>query len=154
MSDAITGLVETSTNLGITNVQTGTMQIVSYPRSSVDSELDDAAQMIASVWELAGYQSEETDRFSGWNPNPDSPILKQMQSTYKTLFGVDATTEAIHAGLECGAVGGTYPGMDMISIGPTLENVHSTSERLYIPSVDKVMKLLTTVLQQIPEAQK
>ncbi len=154
MSDTVPDLVETSTNLGITSAQDGQLQIVCYPRSSVDSELDDAAQMIASVWELAGYPVEISNRFPAWTPNPDSPILKQMQTIYKSLFGVDAQTTAIHAGLECSAIGGIYPDMDMISIGPTLEGVHTPHERLYIPSVQKVMDLVSTTLVEIPEAQK
>jgi dipeptidase D len=154
MSDTVPDLVETSTNLGITSAQDGQLQIVCNPRSSVDSELDDAAQMIASVWELAGYPVTVSNRYAAWTPNPDSPILTQMQSTYKSLFGVDAETTAVHAGLECGAIGGVYPDMDMISIGPTLQDVHTPQENLYIPSVQKVMDLVTTTLGQIPEAQK
>ncbi|HJW28910.1 MAG TPA: hypothetical protein VJ508_06620, partial [Saprospiraceae bacterium] len=154
MSDTIPGLVETSTNLGITRAQDGQLQIVSLPRSLENSELEDATQMIASVWELAGYQAEITDHYNAWTPNPDSPILKQMQSIYKNLFGVDAKASAIHAGLECSTIGDTYPGMDQISLGPTLESVHTASERLYIPSVEKLMKLLSTVLPESPEKQQ
>jgi hypothetical protein len=153
MSDTVPDLVETSTNLGITSAQDGQLQISCFPRSSVGSELDDAAQMIISVWELAGYPAEISNRFAAWTPNPDSAILAQMKSVYKSLFGVDAQTTAVHAGLECGAIGGIYPDMDMISIGPTLENVHAPQERLYIPSVQKVMDLLTATLQQMPVAQ-
>ncbi len=151
MSDAVPGLVETSTNLGITAIQDGQMQLVCYPRSSVDSELQDMEQVITSIWALAGYPAEITGWYAAWTPNPDSPILGLMQSTYLELFGVEPSVSAVHAGLECGAIGGIYPGMDMISIGPTLENVHSPSERLSIPSVDKLMQLLTTVLQHIPD---
>jgi dipeptidase D len=151
MSDTVPDLVETSTNLGITNVQDGQMQVICYPRSSVDSELDDISQMIASVWELAGYTVEYTDYYSGWTPNPDSPILGLLQATYLDLFDHEAEISAVHAGLECGAIGGIYPDMDMISIGPTIEKVHSTSERLYIPSVPKLMDLLSEALQRIPD---
>ena len=151
MSDAVSGQVETSTNLGVATVQDGQMQIGCAPRSSVDSELLDAGQMSISVWELAGYKAEISDYFSSWTPNLDSPILGLAETSYKNLFGVEAQTMAVHAGLECGAIEGIYPDTDMISIGPTLENVHSPSERLYIPSVGKLMKLLYSVLEQIPE---
>lgn len=150
MSDTVPDLVETSTNLGITTVQNGKMEIVCYPRSSVDSELEDVGQMIASVWELAGYPIEYTDYYSAWTPNPNSPILGLFNAAYMDLYGQEAGTTAVHAGLECGAIGGKYPDMDMISIGPTLNDVHSPSERLYIPSVEKVMNLLSEVLQRIP----
>ena len=149
MSDSIPDQVETSTNLGITTIQDGKLEIVNYPRSSVDSELQDIAQMIASVWELAGYPVEITDWFSAWQPNPDSPILALMQTTYQNLIGVEAEVTAVHAGLECGAIGAIYPDMDMISIGATLSEVHSPSENLYIPSVEKVMELLSETLQRL-----
>jgi dipeptidase D len=151
MSDTVPDLVETSTNLGITNIADGQIQVVSYPRSSVDSELDDISMMIESVWELAGYISERSDYFASWTPNPDSPILKLFEDTYLDLFDQQPEVTAVHAGLECGAIGAIYPDMDMISIGPTLHDVHTPSERLYIPSVDRLMQLLTTVLQRIPE---
>jgi dipeptidase D len=150
MSDTVSGLVETSNNLGIATIQDGQMQLVSYPRSSVDSELQDMEQMIISVWELAGYPVEITDWYAAWTPDPDSPILGLTKSAYQELFGVEPSVSAVHAGLECGAIGGIYPDMDMISIGPTLEKVHSPSERLYIPSVEKVMALLTEVLSRVP----
>ncbi len=148
MSDTVPGLVETSTNLGITTIQDGQMQIISYPRSSVDSELKDVAQMIASVWELAGYPVDISDYYTGWTPNPDSPILGLMTTAYHDLYDKDPEVTAIHAGLECGAIGGTYPDMDMIAIGPTLNDVHSPSESLYIPSAEKVMNLLLETLQR------
>jgi dipeptidase D len=102
------------------------------------------------VWELAGYPVEITDWYSAWQPNPDSPILNLMKTAYKDLYGQDAGITAVHAGLECGAIGGTYPDMDMISIGPTMLDVHSPSERLYIPSVIRAMDLLLDVLQKFP----
>jgi dipeptidase D len=151
MSDTVPDLVETSTNIGITNAQDGEFEVVNVMRSSVDSELADTGQMIASVWELAGYTVEFSGFYNGWPADPESPILGFMQNAYLSLYGKEAEIMAVHAGLECGIISGKYPDMDMISIGPTMENVHSTSERLYIPSVEKVMKLLYEVLQSIPE---
>jgi dipeptidase D len=107
--------------------------------------------MIASVWELAGIPVEFSDAYGGWTPDPDSPVLALMQEVYEDLYGQEPTISAVHAGLECGVVTGTYPDMDMISVGPTIENVHSPSERLHIPSVAKVMDLLTATLEQMPE---
>lgn len=151
MSDTVPGLVETSNNLGVATIQDGQMQLVCYARSSVDSELKDQAQMVASVWELGDFPAEFADRYSGWTPNPDSPILGMMQSIYIQLFDADPTVSAVHAGLECGTIGGIYPEMDMISLGPNIIDVHSPSERLYIPSVKDVMDLVSATLQQIPE---
>jgi dipeptidase D len=151
MSDAVPGLVETSTNMGIINAVDGQLEVIYYLRSSVDSALDDVGQMIASVWELAGIPVEFSDAYGGWTPDPDSPVLALMQEVYEDLYGQEPTISAVHAGLECGVVTGTYPDMDMISVGPTIENVHSPSERLHIPSVAKVMDLLTATLEQMPE---
>ena len=151
MSDTVPGLVETSNNLGVTTIQDGQMELVAYARSSVNSELTDIGQMVGSVWELAGYPVEITDWFGAWTPNPDSPIVELMQSTYQELFGVEPTLSAVHAGLECSTIGSKYPGMDMISIGPSIDKVHSPSERLHIPSVAKALELLTATLAKIPE---
>ncbi len=151
MSDAVPGLVETSTNLGIAFAKDGTLGITCFPRSSVNSEITDVAQMISSVWELAGYTAEFSNYFSAWPPNSNSAIMALMQTTYEDLFAKEPQVGAIHAGLECGAVSGIYPDMDMISIGPTLANVHTPNESLYIPTVQKVMDLLTTTLQKIPK---
>ena len=73
-----------------------------------------------------------------------------MQSTYQQLFDKPATVSAIHAGLETSVIGATYPGMDMISIGPTLLSVHTTDERLEVASVPKVYQLLLATLARIP----
>jgi dipeptidase D len=151
MSDALPGLVETSTNLGVVDVQDGHMEVICVPRSSVDSALEDVSHMIASVWELAGYEVELADYYPGWNPDPESPILGLMVATYQELYGQEPEVMAVHAGLECGVIGAKYPGMDMISIGPTLNDVHSPAERLYIPSVGNVMELLLEVLENVPE---
>jgi dipeptidase D len=151
MSEAVPGLVETSNNLGIVSVQNGQMKLACAARSSVDSELKETEQMIKSVWELADYPVEITGSYSAWTPDPDSPILRLMKSTYQELFGMQPIVTAVHAGLECGAIAGKYPGMDMISYGPTMSGVHSLSERIYIPSVKNSMALLSEVLRRIPE---
>jgi dipeptidase D len=150
MSDAVPGLVETSTNLGITNVQDGQAEVSYYLRSSVNSALEDTGQMIASVWELAGNPAAFSDAYGGWKPDPDSPILAADAGRVRRSLRRRAIVSAVHAGLECGIIATTYPDMDMISIGPTLENVHSPSERLTISSVARVMDLLTATLEQMP----
>ena len=151
MSDAVPDLVETSTNMGIVAGADGEMKVTCYPRSSVDTELDDLNQMIASVWDLAGVPVTITGRYSGWNPNPNSPILLLMEDVYQEMYGVQPEVTAIHAGLECGTIVSKYPGMDAISIGPTLQDVHTPNERLLIATVKKLNDLLLETLQQIPE---
>jgi dipeptidase D len=150
MSDAVPGLVETSNNMGIVQGAEGQMAVTCYPRSSVDTALDDLNQMIASVWDLAGIPVTISGRFAGWNPNPGSPILLLMQDVYEQLYGQEPEVVAIHAGLECGTIVSKYPGMDAISIGPTLHDVHTPNERLEIATVPMLMDLLMETLQRIP----
>jgi dipeptidase D len=152
MSDVVPGLVETSTNMGIVQIEDGELDVTCYPRSSVDTELDDVAQMIGSVWDLAGIQVTFDGRYPGWKANPDSPILGLMKDVYPGLYGVDPDVESVHAGTECGVIQAAYPGMDAISVGPTLQNVHTPSERLEIATVKKLADLLTETLLRIPEA--
>jgi dipeptidase D len=105
--------------------------------------------MIASVFALAGVETTTHDAYSGWQPNPDSPLLRLMQTVYRDLAGHEAEIMAVHAGLETSAIGATYPGLDMISIGPTMQDVHSPRERLEIASVGKVYDLLVATLERI-----
>jgi dipeptidase D len=152
MSDAVPGLVETSTNIGIVQAVDGELDVTCYPRSSVDTELDDVAQMIASVWDLGGVEVTFDGRYPGWKANPDSPILGLMKDVYHDLYGQDPNVVSVHAGTECGVVQARYPGMDAVSIGPTLLNVHTTGEKLEIATVQKLADLLTETLTRIPEA--
>ena len=151
MSDAVPGLVETSTNMGTVQVEQGDVAGTCLMRSSVDTALDDLGQMIASVWELAGVDASFAGRYPGWPPNAESPLLALMQGVYEELYGQEPVVEAVHAGLECGVIGATYPDLDMISIGPNLQDVHTPDERLEVASVQKVYDLLLATLAQIPE---
>ncbi len=151
MSDSVPDLVETSTNMGIVKAADGQLTVTCNPRSSVDTELDDINQMIASVWDLAGVEVAFSGRYPGWNPDPDSPILLLMQDVYKQMYGQDPEVTAVHAGLECGTIVSKYPGMDAISIGPTLQDVHTPNERMQVSSVKKLNDFLIETLKQIPE---
>ena len=150
MSDSVPGLVETSTNLGAVSAANGEFSAGFLVRSAVNSARDDVQEMATSVFELAGLTAVRKDAFTGWKPNPDSPLLALMQSVYRDLWGHDAEVVAVHAGLETSEFGATYPGLDMISVGPTIEHAHSPDERLEIASVGKVYDLLVTTLQRIP----
>ena len=91
--------------------------------------------MVSSVFELAGANLTYGDGYPGWKPDVNSEILGVMKSTYINMFGKEPEIKAIHAGLECGIIGEKYPGMDMISFGPTMFDVHSPDEKLKIDSV-------------------
>jgi dipeptidase D len=151
MSDVVQGLVETSNNMGIVQGVDGELDVTCYPRSSVDTELDDVAHMIASVWDLAGMEVTFDGRYPGWKANPDSPILGLMETVYHDLYGVDPENVSVHAGTECGVIQAAYPGMDAISLGATLKDVHTPAERVEIDTVKKLNDLLLETLRRVPE---
>ncbi|HSB07308.1 MAG TPA: M20/M25/M40 family metallo-hydrolase [Thermodesulfobacteriota bacterium] len=120
-------------------------------RSSLVTSMADVGAMLSSVWELAGIDVRLSGGYPGWRPNPAAPIVRQMANVYKDLYGKEVKLEAIHAGLECSTIGSKYPNLDLIAIGPTLKDVHSPDEKMHIPSVKKVVELLTETLKRIPE---
>jgi dipeptidase D len=129
MSREIPGFVETSTNLASVKMKEDHFFITTSQRSSVESAKYAAAYRVESCFLLAGADVEHGDGYPGWAPNPESKILKIAVDAYKKLFNKEPIVRAIHAGLECGLIGEKYPGMDMISYGPTLRGVHSPDER-------------------------
>ena len=150
MSQSLKGLVETSTNLASVKFKEGNKILIgTSQRSSVDSSLQDIANMVASVFKLAGAKTEHSDGYPGWNPKLDSEILKIIESAYIRLFGNKPVVRAIHAGLECGLFLTKYPKLDMVSFGPTIKGPHSPDERMNIPTVQKFWDLLIEVLKNI-----
>ncbi len=151
MSPDIPDLVETSTNLASVKMSTKDIIVATSQRSSVDTLKRDIADMVKSVFQLAGARVKHGDGYPGWKPDMKSEILYITRTSYKDLFGEDPKVLAIHAGLECGLFGEKYPGMDMISYGPTIKGAHSPDERLHIPTVEKFWKLTVEILKNIPE---
>lgn len=150
MSDAMEGLVETSTNLSIVKSENGVVKVICLLRSSVNSAKEDLTHMMGSIFELAGAKVEFNGEYPGWKPNPDSAILKAMQGVYNNRFGKVPEIKAIHAGLECGLLGAVYPNWDMISFGPTIRYPHSPDEKVNIASVEKFFIYLTETLKNAP----
>ena len=151
MSDEMPGLVETSNNTAIVKTENGRIFVKTLLRSSVDTAKDAMAEEIRSVFELAGFDVTLSGGYSGWAPNSASPILHTMRKVYEDLYGVQPAVMAIHAGLECGILGGTYPNWDMVSCGPTIMSPHSPDERTNIASVEKWWKFVVATLESIPE---
>lgn len=152
MSQDIPGLVETSTNLASIKMKPGNIiRIETSQRSSTASSKQDIANMVRTVFEMGGAVVTFGEGYPGWKPNTHSEILEIATASYKRLFGVDAQVKAIHAGLECGLFLDKYPGLDMISFGPTLQGVHSPDERMLISTVEKFWLHLTDILKHIPE---
>jgi dipeptidase D len=146
MSYDIPGLVETSTNLATVAIKDGNASIGLSTRSSIKSALQDFRDRIKATAELSGAKVEEDTPYPGWKPNLDSKILELSKKIFKDMYGKDPVVEAIHAGLECGIIGEKFPGMDMISIGPTIKYPHSPEEQVQVSTVEKFYKYVLKIL--------
>jgi len=151
MSNDMEGLVETSTNLSIVIIRNGNAEVKSLLRSSVDSAKYALQNVHEAIYKLIGARAEFDGEYPGWKPNMDSPILKAMQEQYNNLYGKIPEIKAIHAGLECGLLGGVYTNWDMISFGPTIRYPHSPDEKVNIESVKKFWDFLVHTLENAPK---
>jgi dipeptidase D len=146
MSSIFKDLVETSNNLATVEIKNNRLDILTSQRSSLMSRLDETTASIKATANLAGATAQTENQYPPWQPNMNSALLQRCQEIYQKLFEREPVIEIIHAGLECAVIGATYPGMDMISFGPTIHDPHSPSERLYIPSIRKVWDFLVALL--------
>ncbi len=150
MSRDIENLVETSTNLAAVKMEgDDKIKVTTSQRSSVESRKNDIAGQVEAHFQLACAKISHSDGYPGWAPNMNSPIMKISAEAYEELFGVKPAIKAIHAGLECGLFLANNPGLDMVSIGPTMTGVHSPDEKLLIPTVDKFWKHLVLMLEKV-----
>ena len=143
--------VETSSNLAIVDITPTDAKIKLLPRSSSESMKDYIVTTLSSALQMAGMKIELDGGYTGWNPNPDSPMVALMSKLYKDMFGTDAKVQVCHAGLECSIILGKYPNLDIVSFGPTLRSPHTPNERCFIPSVPKFYDFLLKTLENIPE---
>jgi len=152
MSQAIPGMVETSTNLAsIRLMGEDTLEIVTSQRSSVESSKQDIADRMGSLFTLMGASIRHSGGYPGWKPDTSSEVLKISELVYKQLFNVEPDVKAIHAGLECGLFLQKYPDLDMISFGPTIKGAHTPDERIRIDTVDKFWVFLLEMLIKAPK---
>ncbi|BCS84303.1 MULTISPECIES: aminoacyl-histidine dipeptidase [Prevotella] len=149
--EAIAYMVETSSNVASVQSEEDKIIIVSSQRSNVMSNLRNMANAIKATFELAGANVEQNDGYPAWKMNPESKLVKITVEAYKKLFGKDPVVKGIHAGLECGLFSEKYPNLDMVSFGPTLRNVHTPDECLFIPTVQIVWDHLLEILKNIPQ---
>ena len=150
MTDGIPELVETSTNLAIVKTDPSRIHVNCLLRSSVDSAKENLANSMRALFEMAGAHVSFTGSYPGWKPNMDSSIMKTMDKVYQTKYGKKLEIKAIHAGLECGIIGGVYPNLDMVSFGPTIRHPHSPDEKVHVASVQKFWDFLVDTLKNIP----
>jgi dipeptidase D len=149
MSQDIAGLVETSTSLATARVEGDALVLVCSTRSSINPALAAVRRRIRAIGLLAGAAVEEKEAYPGWKPELASPLLAVVQAAHRAVMGREPRLEAVHAGLECGIIGEKVPGMDMVSIGPRIENPHSPDERVRIESVERFWRVLTDVLERL-----
>ncbi len=148
MSPDVEGLVDTSSNMARIEAVDGKFSVSFLTRSSIDSSKMEMANGIRSTLELAGCEIDQTGGYSGWMPNPKSPVLLKMIDKYKQIYGKDPHVGACHAGLECGVIGAKFPeGMDMVSFGPTIVFPHSPDEAVKIDTVGRFYNFLQEILK-------
>ncbi|MGM9861740.1 MAG: aminoacyl-histidine dipeptidase [Muribaculaceae bacterium] len=150
MSRDIEGLVETSTNLAaVKMIADNNILVTTSQRSSVESRKWDIAHQVEALFTLAGATVTHGDGYPGWKPNLNSRIMQIASDAYEELYGIKPAIKAIHAGLECGLFLTKYPHLDMVSFGPTLQGVHSPSERMYIPAVERFYGQITRTIEKV-----
>jgi len=149
MSRDIVGLVETSNNLARVRIAEKSLDMLTATRSAVGSAIDGAVGQIQAVARLAGANVDAGEGYPGWQPNMESELLARGKKVWTEVHGVEPGFTAIHAGLECGIIGEKFPGMDMISIGPDIENPHSPDERVKIPTVARVFDFVIALLSDL-----
>ena len=148
MSQEIENFVETSTNLAsVKMTEPGVIRIGSSQRSCVTAARRAAAAKMEACFVLAGAIVRHEGEYPGWAPAVESPLRDACVASYKKLFGVEPKVKAIHAGLECGLFTEKFPGLDMVSFGPTLRGVHAPGERLDLASLEKFTALLIDVVK-------
>lgn len=148
---SIPGVVETSSNLAIINIGEGKAIVKILARSASESQKEYIANMLESCFVMAGMKVTLSGEYMGWDPNPDSKMIKVMENIYEREFGKKPLVNVVHAGLECSVILSKYPGLDIVSFGPTLEHPHTAQERCNISSMPRFWQLLKCTLEEIPE---
>lgn len=146
-SGQIPGLVETSCNLATVRCSVDTASVLLSQRSSLESALEAMTERIRAVAELLGAEARNPNSYPPWEPDFNSSLLQRAKDCYVARFGNEPVVETIHAGLECGVIGSKIPGMEMISIGPTIKNPHSPDECLNLPSLEKTIAFTVDLLE-------
>ncbi len=150
MSQSVPGVVETSNNLGMVDLHPAGGSCNFMVRSLVDTAAQALADEIVSLFALSGTSAECSGHYPGWTPNPASPLLAVCQQVYQREFGGASKVQVIHAGLECGIIAAKYPGMDIVSFGPTIRGAHAPGEEVEVACVARTWQLLKAILEAIP----
>jgi len=148
MSRVIPGLPETSLNLGVLSLNNDGALMRFCVRSSVDSRKEKQLDRLRCVAEVTGAACEISGVYPAWEYLEHSPLRERMTAVYRAQYGCEPKIDAIHAGLECGILAEKLPGLDCVSFGPDIPDIHTERERLGISSVQRTWALLLEVLRQ------
>nr|WP_163501713.1 aminoacyl-histidine dipeptidase [Halomonas socia] len=149
MSSEVPGVVETSNNLGVVALSEGRFRLCALVRSLRDSATRDMADRFSALFGLIGARTRVENAYPGWTPAPHSPLLERFKRLHRDQFGAAPAVKVIHAGLECGILGGKYPQLEMISFGPQIRGAHSPDESVEIDSVNEFWQLLRGLVEDL-----
>ncbi len=149
MSKDIEGLVQTSLNLGILKTEDGKVSMTFSVRSSVNEEKKALIEKLKEVGEKYGAAYTQSGEYPAWEYRKESRLRDVMVSAFEDLYGRKPVVEAIHAGLECGLFSDKIPGLDCVSFGPDMQDIHTTRERLSVASTARTWKYLLAILERL-----
>ena len=150
MSEEITGVTESSLNLGVVTTKADNVSVLCLVRSLIDSGRENIESTLQSLSDLAGAKIAFSGCYPGWKPDTTSPVMAIVKATYESIYNKEPEIMVIHAGLECGLFKKHYPHLDMVSIGPTIRFPHGPDEMVNITTVGQYWTLLLAVLERIP----
>ena len=148
MSFALPGLPETSLNLGMLSLDADGAQMTFSVRSSVASRKKELIGKLCCVAAVTGAEAEISGDYPAWEYRADSPLRERMARIYREMFAAEPKVVAIHAGLECGLLAEKLPGLDCVSIGPDMLDIHTASERMRISSMARTWEFVKAILKE------
>ncbi len=148
-SKTIPGIVQTSCNLAIVKTAGERIEVLTSQRSNVESQRDAASERMATILSTSGAKAETGNGYPAWDPNPDSALARFCAKAWEELTGKKPVVTAIHAGLECGIINSKIKGMDSVSIGPDLRDVHTVNESMSISSANRIAAFVKHLLSII-----
>ena len=149
MEPDLPGQVRTSLNLGIAELEDGALRLTWSVRSSSAADKDALVERLRALTEGAGAAFDIRGDYPAWEYRKDSPLRDVMVRVFREKYGREPVVETIHAGLECGLLAGKLPGLDAVSIGPDMADIHSARERLSVASVERTWDYLLEILAQL-----
>ena len=149
MSADVAGLVQTSLNLGILKTEDDRLVGINCVRSSVDSQKQMLVDRLTNFTEMLGGTAEVNSNYSGWQYAQVSPLRDLLTEVFVEQYGRAPKIEAIHAGVECGIFAGKLLGLDCVSLGPDLTEIHTCREKLYIGSVQRLWAMVLETLKRM-----